>query len=174
MARMQNRVALITGAGAGIGAAAAMLFSREGAAVALVDCDEQALQRSVADIKQLDPYARIISFVADVAKEEDAIKAVAMCVKSFGSLDTLISNAAMRNYSSIANATSAEWQAVLSVNLMGAANYARAALPSLRKSGKGSIVNVSSCYAVAARKHMGLYDATKAALLALTDRKSVV
>src|SRR6185436_6502513 len=61
-----------------------------------------------------------------------------------------------------------DWQGVLGVNLVGAANYAKAALPELRRAGKGSIVNVSSCYAVTGRKGMGIYDATKAALLAFT------
>ena len=74
----------------------------------------------------------------------------------------------MRNYSAMADATPEEWQAMLGVNLLGAANYARAALPELRRSGAGSIVNVSSCYAVTGRKGMGIYDATKAALLAFT------
>ena len=86
----------------------------------------------------------------------------------FGQLDVLVNNAAMRNYSPIAEASVAEWQAMVNVNLMGAANYCRAALPSLRASGHGSIINVSSCYAVTGRKNMGLYDATKAGLLALT------
>src|SRR6185436_6395339 len=61
-----------------------------------------------------------------------------------------------------------DWQGVLGVNLVGAANYAKAALPELRRAGKGSIVNVSSCYAVTGRKGMGIYDASKAALLAFT------
>jgi 2-hydroxycyclohexanecarboxyl-CoA dehydrogenase len=74
----------------------------------------------------------------------------------------------MRNYSAIADASPAEWQAVVAVNLVGAANYCRAALPALRKSTRASIVNVSSCYAIAGRKGMGLYDATKAGMLAMT------
>jgi meso-butanediol dehydrogenase/(S,S)-butanediol dehydrogenase/diacetyl reductase len=74
----------------------------------------------------------------------------------------------MRNYASLANATTAEWQAMVGVNLIGCANYAKAALPALRVSGKGSIVNIASCYAVTGRKGMGLYDATKAAQLAIT------
>jgi len=74
----------------------------------------------------------------------------------------------MRNYTPLADATPEEWQAVLSVNLLGAANYCRAAMPALRKSGRGSIVLVSSVYGVAGRAGMGLYDATKAALLAMT------
>ena len=89
-------------------------------------------------------------------------------MRAFGQLDVLVNNAAMRNYASIGEATPEEWQAMLGVNLMGAANYCRAALPALRRSSRGSIVIVSSCYAVTGRKGMGLYDATKAGLLALT------
>jgi 2-hydroxycyclohexanecarboxyl-CoA dehydrogenase len=80
----------------------------------------------------------------------------------------LVNNAAMRNYSRLADAQPAEWQAVLNVNLMGTANFCRAALPALRQAGKGSIVNLSSCYAVTGRQGMGLYDTTKAGLLAMT------
>src|SRR5262249_22695966 len=74
----------------------------------------------------------------------------------------------MRNYSAIADSTPAEWQAIVGVNLLCAANYCQAALPALRAGGGGSIVNVSSCYALTGRKGMGLYDATKAGILAMT------
>lgn len=104
----------------------------------------------------------------DVADAALAKAAVAKALKRFGRLDILVNNAAMRNYSAVADATPEEWRAVLEVNLLGAANFCRAALPALRKSGKGSIVNVSSCYALTGRKGMAIYDASKAALLALT------
>jgi meso-butanediol dehydrogenase/(S,S)-butanediol dehydrogenase/diacetyl reductase len=74
----------------------------------------------------------------------------------------------MRNNSALASATPAEWQAMVGVNLIGVSNYCKAALPALRRSGRGSVVNVSSCYAVTGRKGMGLYDATKAGILAMT------
>jgi meso-butanediol dehydrogenase/(S,S)-butanediol dehydrogenase/diacetyl reductase len=93
---------------------------------------------------------------------------VARTLGEFGQLDILVNNASMRSYSAIADASTAEWQAVVGVNLVGAANYCRAALPALRKSTRASIVNVSSCYAVVGRKGMGLYDATKAGILAMT------
>jgi 2-hydroxycyclohexanecarboxyl-CoA dehydrogenase len=166
--RLQGKAALITGGGAGIGAAMARLFCAEGATVTVVDLDGGSLDAACAAIRGQVPGARITSFTADVSDADAAIAAVKHAVASHGRLDILVNNAAMRNYASLADATPAEWQAVVGVNLMGAANYCRAALPALRESGKGSIVNVSSCYAVTGRKGMGLYDATKAGLLAFT------
>ena len=168
MNRLADKVALITGGGAGIGAATARIFCSEGAAVLLVDSDAAALDRSARHIIETVPGSRVNSFVADIADDVLALAAAQHCAKLFGQLDVLVNNAAMRNYSPIAEASIAEWQAMVNVNLIGAANYCRAALPLLRASGQGSIVNVSSCYAVAGRKNMGLYDATKAGLLALT------
>jgi meso-butanediol dehydrogenase/(S,S)-butanediol dehydrogenase/diacetyl reductase len=168
MKRMQGKVALVTGGGAGIGAATGRIFAAEGAAVVLVDRDPGALEKAVAMVRSAVEDARVESFAADVADAEQAVLAVAHGVRVFGQLDVLVNNAAMRNYAAIGDATSQEWQAMLGVNLMGAANYCRAALPELRRSGRGSIVTVSSCYAVTGRKGMGLYDATKAGLLALT------
>ena len=168
MNRLANKVALITGGGAGIGAATARIFCSEGASVLLVDADSDALARTARAIIDAQPDARVATFTANIADDALALQAVRLCNERFGQLDVLINNAAMRNYSPIAEASLAEWQAMLNVNLIGAANYCRAALPSLRASGHGSIVNVSSCYAVTGRKNMGLYDATKAGLLALT------
>jgi meso-butanediol dehydrogenase/(S,S)-butanediol dehydrogenase/diacetyl reductase len=168
MARLTNKTALITGAGAGIGAAVALLFCREGAAVTLVDADAAALEKTTRSILGEIPTAKVNHFVAYVADEAQAMAAVRHCVDTFGGLDILVNNAAMRSYSAVAHARPEEWQAVVGVNLVGSANYCRAALPALRRSGQGSIVNVSSCYAVTGRKGMGLYDATKAGQLALT------
>jgi len=157
--RLQGKSALITGGGAGIGAATAAAFCREGASVLLVDRDEKGLKRTASALKGRASYV-----VADVAD----VKAVAKAVREFGRLDILVNNAAMRNYSPVAEATPEEWRAVLDVNLVGAAACASAALPALRQSGRGSIVNVSSCYALTGRKGMAIYDASKAALIALT------
>lgn len=166
--RMAGRRALITGGGGGIGAATAHVFVQEGAAVLLVDADAQALARTQAALFQAHPDARVLTVAADVSDEAAAQAAVDQAVAAWGGLDALVNNAAMRNYSAAANATPAEWQAMVAVNLVGMSNYCRAALPALRASGQGSIVNVSSCYAVTGRKGMALYDATKAAQLAYT------
>ena len=168
MNRLQDKVALITGAGAGIGAATARIFCREGAAVVLVDRDSSALEETARAIREQVKGAQVTHYAADVADAGEAVRAIAHGAAAFGGLDVLVNNAAMRNYASMAEATHADWNAMLGVNLIGAANYAKAALPELRRSGAGSIVNVSSCFAVTGRKGMGIYDATKAALLAFT------
>lgn len=168
MGRLQGKSALITGGGGGIGAACARIFCSEGAAVTLVDASEEGLERTRTAVSDAVPGARIATHVADVADGAQAERAVAMAVSAHGGLSVLVNNAAMRNYAALADATPEEWHAMLSVNVLGAANYCRAALPALRASERGSIVNVSSCYAVTGRKGMGLYDTTKAGLLAMT------
>ena len=166
--RLAGRTALITGGGGGIGAATAALFCAEGAAVMLVDMDAAGLERTLRAVRERTPAARVEHLAADVADAAAAVRAVARCEAAFGGLDILVNNAAMRNYSALADATPDEWQAVLGVNLLGNAHYCRAALPLLRAAGRTAIVNVSSCYAVTGRKGMGLYDASKAAMLAMT------
>jgi 2-hydroxycyclohexanecarboxyl-CoA dehydrogenase len=168
MHRVKGKVALITGGGSGIGAATGELVCAEGGMAMLVDANADALASTTKAIVDQVPGARVTAFAADVADAGEAARAVARTLGEFGQLDILVNNASMRNYSAIADASPAEWQAVVGVNLVGAANYCRAALPALRKSAGASIVNVSSCYAVAGRKGMGLYDATKAGMLAMT------
>ena len=168
MRRLSDKVALITGGGAGIGAATGRIFlpgGRGGVA-------RGPRRRGPRGYCPRDPGAgerrRVAHCVADVSDADEAVRAVAHAMAEFGRLDVLVNNAAMRNYASMAEATHEDWLGMLDVNLIGAANYAKAALPELRRSGAGSIVNVSSCYAVTGRKGMAIYDATKAALLAFT------
>lgn len=166
--RLQGKVALLTGGGGGIGAATAALFCEQGAQVLLVDRDAAALERTAAAIRERTPGARVQLLAADVADAASATEAAAQCHEAFGRIDVLVNNAAMRNYAAFADATPEEWQAVVGVNMVGNANFCRAALPHLRAAGQGAIVNVSSCYAVKGRKGMALYDATKAAMIAMT------
>lgn len=166
--RLAGRTALITGAGAGIGAAAARIFSLEGAAVMLVDANADALERTRKAIEEEQPDAKLACHAADVSDTGTAHEAADKCCALWGGLDILVNNAAMRNYSAAADASPSEWQAIVNVNLVGMSNYCQASLPLLRRSGTGSIINVSSCYAVTGRKGMALYDATKAAQLAYT------
>ena len=166
--RLHGRFAVITGGGSGIGAATANLFCSEGASVLLVDRDQEALRRTAAAITARTPGAVVQVMAADVADARAAEEAMELVAKTFGGLDVLVNNAAMRNHAAFSDATPHDWHAVVSVNMIGNANFCRYALPLLRKSGNGAIVNVSSCYAVKGRKGMALYDATKAAIIAMT------
>ena len=166
--RLQGKAALVTGGGGGIGAATAGLFCAEGAQGLLVDMDGAALERTAAAIRARTPGAGLRVLAANVADPAAAVQAAQQCAEAFGRIDVLVNNAAMRNYAAFADATPQEWHAVVGVNMVGNASFCRAALPHLRRAGKGAIVNVSSCYAVKGRKGMALYDATKAALIAMT------
>ncbi len=168
MRRVEGKVVLITGGGSGIGAATGELVCAEGGKAMLVDANAEALATTKKAIVDQIPDAQIATFVADVAQADGADHAVKQAIEAFGRLDVLVNNASMRNYSAVAEASPAEWHAVVGVNLVGVANYCRAALPALRKGPRASIVNVSSCYAVVGRKGMGLYDATKAGILSMT------
>jgi meso-butanediol dehydrogenase/(S,S)-butanediol dehydrogenase/diacetyl reductase len=168
MNRVADKVALITGGGSGIGAATAEVICAEGGMAMLVDANPGGLAATVKDITERMPAARLSTFEADVSNASEAARAVERTIQAFGRLDILVNNASMRNYSAVADAEPAEWQATVGVNLIGTANYCRAALPVLRKTAHANIVNVSSCYAVTGRKGMGLYDATKAGILAMT------
>ena len=174
-ARLAGKAAIITGGAGGIGAATAELFCREGARVLLVDRDAgllaaivQELSTRIRDV----PSAAIDGLAADVASVADAERCVRHARATFGALDVLVSNAAVRDVAPIAAADPAAWQRVLEVNLMGALNFCKAAVPALRRRApasdpSASIVIVSSTYATIGRRNFGAYDASKAALLAL-------
>lgn len=166
--RLQGKVAIVTGGGGGIGRAVAALFCEQGASVLLVDADAAAMQRTTGKVRESLPEARIATWTADVSDEAAAHEAVAFAASEFGGLDILVNNAAARNYSALSDASREEWESVLRVNLLGTATYSKAALPQLRRRAGASIVNVSSCYAITGRKGMGIYDTTKAGMLAMT------
>lgn len=161
--RLENKIALISGAASGIGLATARLFAAEGARVALVDVNRAGLERAAIEIGA---SARAIP--ADVASDADARRAIADCVAAFGGLTTLVNNAGIRMHTRLAETEPESWRRILDVNLMGAVHLSRAALEHLRRAKGAAIVNVSSVYGLIGRAGMGQYDTTKAALVSLT------
>jgi meso-butanediol dehydrogenase/(S,S)-butanediol dehydrogenase/diacetyl reductase len=165
--RLGNRSAAITGAAGGIGLATARAFVAEGARVALIDRDDAALRAAVSALGPGSSEA-VLPLQADITEPEAVEKAFARIREQFGRLEILVNNAAARAYGNLSDASAESWGAVLDVNLLAAANCVRAALPMLRRSGAGAIVNVSSAFALIGRRGMGQYDASKAALVAMT------
>ena len=164
--RLAGKVALVTGAGGGIGAATSRLFAQEGAQVALVDIDAEAAARAAAAIDGDD--GRALAIAADLGEEPEAERAVAEAVRRFGRLDVLVNNAGVRLYGPITGATTESWDWILGANLLAAAYCAKHAVPHMARQGGGSIVNVSSVAAVRGRPGMVQYDTTKGGLLGMT------
>ena len=165
---MAGRVAVVTGGGGGIGEATGRLFAEEGAAVALVDSDKAAADTAAAGIARSVSGARVASLAADLTSEAECRRVVDEVLAAFGGLHTLVNVAGVRLYTSLAEADQKGWEFILGVNVLATAFCCKAALPSLRHCGRGSIVNLSSVYGVKGRGGMGQYDTTKAAVLGLT------
>jgi NAD(P)-dependent dehydrogenase (short-subunit alcohol dehydrogenase family) len=166
--RLANKVAIISGGAGGIGSAAARLFCKEGARIALVDLDAASL-RAVADtVRSEIDGAELMCIATDLREERSAQDIVSQVVKAYDGISVLVNNAGIRRYEALADAPWEAWEDIIRLNLLSVASLSRAALPALRQSGKGSIINVSSTYAVYGRKGMGAYDATKSAVLSLT------
>jgi meso-butanediol dehydrogenase/(S,S)-butanediol dehydrogenase/diacetyl reductase len=170
---MAGRVALITGGGGGIGEATGRLFAEEGAAVALLDTDDDAVATAAAGIRAAVPEARIVALTGDVTREAEARRVIDEAAARLGGLHSLVNVAGVRVYAPLAEADAADWERIIGVNVLGTAHCCKAALPRLRAAGSGTIVNVSSVYGVMGRTGMGQYDTTKAAVLGLTRALAV-
>jgi NAD(P)-dependent dehydrogenase (short-subunit alcohol dehydrogenase family) len=164
--RLEGKVAIVTGGGGGIGEATARRFVEEGARVAVVDLDGKAAATAASGI---DPSGeQVIAIAADLTQEAEAERAVRETVDRFGRLDVLANVAAIRVWGPITGATMESWDRIVAVNLVAVANGCKYAIPVMAANGGGSIVSVSSANATVGRPTMGQYDATKAAVLALT------
>jgi 3-oxoacyl-[acyl-carrier protein] reductase len=167
--RLEGKAAIITGGGAGIGAAAARLFAAEGAAVMLVDTGVGALDKTAGAIGKM-PGARVATFVADVSDEAKAGDAVKRALAAFGRLDVLVNNAGTTRFippTDLDALTDEVWDEVLDVNLKGTFYCSRASAPALKRAG-GAIVNVASIAGVRASGSSIVYGVSKAAVLQLT------
>lgn len=169
--RLQGKVALITGAGSGLGRESAALFSSEGARVAIVDIDGDRAEQSRKLVEQAGGDA--ISITADVADRNQITDAVEQTVNHFGKLDIAWANAGIVSRGGAAalgledavefeDLTEADWQHVLGVNLSGVIYTAQAVIPHMKSSGGGVILATSSAASLVAYPKIAMYCATKA------------
>ncbi|MGP0065622.1 MAG: SDR family NAD(P)-dependent oxidoreductase [Isosphaeraceae bacterium] len=165
MNRMNGKVAVITGAGAGIGRATAELFAEEGASVVIAERDE-ATGRDAADrIEQAGGKALFVR--TDVADESSVERMAAEAEAAFGAIHVLVNNAAIFILRGI-EATPEEWRQMLDVNVMGPALVAKHVVPAIRKAGGGAIVNLASSSSFIAQPNYVTYNTTKTAILGMT------
>ncbi|MBD2863944.1 SDR family NAD(P)-dependent oxidoreductase [Paenibacillus oceani] len=171
MGRLQGKVALITGAGGGMGKADALLFAKEGAKVAISDIQEDKIQQVVAEIKQNGGEA--IGFRQDVSQEEEWVHIVGETVKQFGKIDILVNNAGISGATPLLDMTVEEWNRIMNINLTGTFLGQKHVIPHMIQNGGGSIINISSIAGLTGGSGAGAYTASKGAVRLLTKATAI-
>ncbi|MGO8733513.1 MAG: SDR family NAD(P)-dependent oxidoreductase [Terriglobia bacterium] len=162
---LDGKVALITGAGKGIGKGCAEVLSRHGARIAVVDIDTAAGPQTAKGIEANGGHA--VFLPADVSKAADVQNMVAQLIGLFGRLDILINNAGYHISKSVEDTSEEEWDYILNTNLRSVFLCSKYAIPYLRKT-RGAIVNMASMVGLVGQRNAGAYSATKGGIIAMT------
>jgi meso-butanediol dehydrogenase/(S,S)-butanediol dehydrogenase/diacetyl reductase len=163
MNRFVDKTVLITGAASGIGAAAAQLFSNEGAKVVAVDIDQARIEQAISEL----PADCTMAQVCDTSKMEDATAVIRATIERFGTLDVLINNAGIALLGDLTQVTEEDWARTIAVNVNGYFHMAKAALPELKKT-KGCIVQTSSASGLGGDWGTVAYNTSKGAVTNMT------
>lgn len=168
---LDGQVALVTGGGSGIGAAAAFSLARRGAHVILFGPDDQSL---AATVEQMNGENLDVEAVpGDVTIPEATESVVNLIRDRIGRLDALVNSAGIQTYGSVESTIVRDWERVIAVNLTGTYLMSRSCIPLLRASGGGAIVNVASVQGIACQRGVAAYVASKGGVLALTRAMAV-
>ena len=168
MERLEGKRAIVTGAGAGIGEAIATRLSSEGARVALADLDEQAAERVAGEIEGKTLVRRI-----DVTRAAEVEALVGGVLQEWGGLDVMVNNAGIGVAGTTPETSEDDWERLMAVNLKGTFLGMKYAIPAIRDSGGGSIINISSVAALVGIPDRAAYSATKGGILALTKAAAI-
>jgi 3-oxoacyl-[acyl-carrier protein] reductase len=162
--RLQDKCAIVTGAGRGIGKAIAKKFLQEGAKVVICDLDETRLQASK---KELSEYGSIHSMRVDVTKREQVLELVKFTKETFGRIDILVNNAGIARFEPFLDITEMNWQDTLNVNLTGVFLCSQMVAQEMKKQNAGAIVNMGSTNGILGEPGLAHYNATKAGVILL-------
>jgi 3(or 17)beta-hydroxysteroid dehydrogenase len=166
MNRVQDKVAIVTGAASGMGEASARLLAKEGAKVVLSDVNEVAGARIAKEI--VDQGGACIFAKLDVASESDWQRVIASTLERFGRLDVLVNNAGVTVNKGLEETTLEEWRWVMSINLDGVFLGVKYAIGAMKKTGGGSIINISSAAGLVGQLWAGAYCSSKGGVRLLT------
>jgi len=171
--RLTGKVAIVTGAALGIGRATALLFAKEGAAVAVTDVLEAECAALAREIEAAGGHAA--AWRLDVSKESEVARVVAEVATKFGGLDVLVNNAGIAGTNRPRHEVSEEqWDRVMAVNVKGPLFCTKHAVPHLKARGGGSIVNLSSIYGLVSAADVPPYHASKGALTLMTKTDALL
>lgn len=167
MRELDTKVAIITGAGSGMGKAIAELFSLEGAKLVLVDVNADRLNAVVKSIN--DKGGSAVAVIANVAKEDEVSGMISVAITNFGRLDVLINNAGvLDDFMPAGEVTNAVWERVMGVNVNGPMYACRLAISQMLKQGSGVIINISSIGGFCGARAGVAYTTSKHALIGMT------
>lgn len=169
--RLAGKVAIITGAARGQGAAEARLFATEGASVVITDIRDDTLGSLEKELR--DAGAAVLAARLDVSDEANWEQTITQAVDVFGRLDILVNNAGILNMAGVEDTTLNQWNQIVSVNQTGVWLGMKHAVPAMRRSGGGSIVNISSIYGLIGSGAATAYQATKGAVRILTKTAAI-
>ena len=164
--RFEGRVAVVTGAASGFGEATAIAFAREGAAVVIVDKDQERGEVVAGEITG--QGADVLVFPTDIAQENEVGAMVEDVRRRWGRLDILVNNAGIYYQADVVDTPSDVWNNILAVNLSGAFLCTKYAVPAMIRGGGGAVVNVASEAALAGIKGQVAYNVSKGGMIALT------
>ena len=163
---MSYKVALVTGAAAGIGAACSKRLAQDGIAVGVLDLDKERCAGTVQAIR--DAGGKAIALGADVAKRADVFAAVEELREAMGPVSILVNNAGVTDFTPFEDITDELWDFVYAVNVRGPMTLAQAVLPDMKAAGWGRIVNISSSSAQTGAANMITYSSSKGAIVTMT------
>ena len=168
MDRLEGKRAVVTGAGAGIGRAIALRLASEGARVALADVDEEAARKVASEIDGETLVRR-----TDVTRAEEVEALVASAVEAWGGLDVMVNNAGVGVAATVVDTTEEDYERVMDVCVRGTLLGMKYAIPAIRDSGGGSVINMSSVAALVGITDRAVYSAAKGAILSMTRAAAI-